>query len=314
MSKKGIPAKPTSNAQSTLGDGLPREQILSIIETDAQFRVELAKLARASIENLDQIESTGSKVLGPIGELWAISRSLLRSKRELYEELWKVENVAAVIVRVNDLCKELGIDTEDLQPLPPKVAIQFKEGIAQEDDPDLREWWAKLIVRAADPASDFTPQIIFKDLLQNLSPGDATYFEDIYLLVQGRNFRYDYRAGKLALYEIDAIEYEKDPDRLTRFKYENPCFVSKNSFEEAELALSRLEIAGLLSRQFAGEELTTSVWGELFDTQDSEGTRYSESVSGERLNRIFTEMLRSLGSLQISPVGLNLAEVVISNK
>ena len=102
-------------------------------------------------------------------------------------KLWRFKNLLRIQGKVDRIAKERSIPAAALNALPFGDSMRTIEGASQEDEDDVQEVWARLIVKAA--ASE-TPKVnkLHIELLQSLSPADTALLELLYPSVVGREF------------------------------------------------------------------------------------------------------------------------------
>lgn len=148
------------------------DPIDAVTET-AKATQEVAKAAGKGIDATREFGAFVARFVGaPLAEGMGIVHDILRYKR------W--ENQTRLMQRANQLCEEAGI--KQLRPLPFKLAVPLIEGAALEDEPDLQDMWAKLLVNAANPAKDVEITRSYVAILEQLTPFHATLLKTIYAL------------------------------------------------------------------------------------------------------------------------------------
>jgi hypothetical protein len=109
------------------------------MDADTKFMEELAKTTGKAIENLPALREALAAAFGPISEVWSLAASAIRQKREYLEAKWKLENAVAIGQLLYEKYSSLSITLDDLKPLPPRIAYDYREGIETEDSPELQE-------------------------------------------------------------------------------------------------------------------------------------------------------------------------------
>ena len=89
------------------------------------------------------------------------------------------ERQIRLMERADSFMKARGIQVEN--PIPLKLAIPLLEGAALEDDDDLQDRWAKLIVNSVR-ADGVELKRVYIDILERLSPLEAKILDVIYQL------------------------------------------------------------------------------------------------------------------------------------
>ena len=103
-------------------------------------------------------------------------------------KLWRFRNLLTIREKADRLIAEKNAPAETLQALPFGTAMRVIEAASQEDEDDIQELWAKLIVSAA---TSETPKInkLHIELLGSLTPPDSAFLELLYPSVLKRRFR-----------------------------------------------------------------------------------------------------------------------------
>ncbi|MCD4675297.1 MAG: DUF4393 domain-containing protein [Desulfobacula sp.] len=97
---------------------------------------------------------------------------------------WKIQ--VAFQNRVGRRMKDRGL-VVPTQPIPLKIAIPLVQAATIEDDDNLQELWANLLVNSADKDSGVEVKRIFISILQDLTYFDAQILDKIYSVSLGRN-------------------------------------------------------------------------------------------------------------------------------
>jgi hypothetical protein len=132
-------------------------------------------IAKATEKGIDAATKVGGFlakfISGPLEQGMSIFEDKLRYLR------W--ERQIRLMKRAEDFLKEQGLE-QPTRPVPLKLAIPlFQEGSLEEDD-DLQDIWAKLLVNAADSRNNFQIRSAFISVLKDLSSLDAAILHEIY--------------------------------------------------------------------------------------------------------------------------------------
>lgn len=101
--------------------------------------------------------------------------------------LWRFRNLLRIREKVDRIVQERDVPESAFQALPFGDSMRTIEGASQEDDDDVQELWARLIVKAAE--SD-TPKInkLHIEILRSLAPADTALLELLHPSVVNREF------------------------------------------------------------------------------------------------------------------------------
>lgn len=88
--------------------------------------------------------------------------------------------------KVNKIMKARGLKVPT-QPIPLKIAMPLLQAATIEDDDNLQELWANLLVNAADKNSGVEVKRVFISILQDLMYFDAQILDKIYSVSLGIN-------------------------------------------------------------------------------------------------------------------------------
>ncbi len=136
---------------------------------------EIAKTAGKAIDRIEAVGQAVRAVLGPVAEVWLGGAALTRAQFEHWELQWRLHNAQQFSQRLQQKADDLLIDLSDRRPVPPRVALDYREGIETEDDPTIRELWINLVLNTTRPDGP-TPQKAFKDILHRLDGDEARIF------------------------------------------------------------------------------------------------------------------------------------------
>jgi|GEM_PF-1416648 len=94
-------------------------------------------------------------------------------------KLWQMTNAVSIGQKAVEILKKRGITSkEQIRNVTTKFGILYLEGASVEDQPELRELWAKLLANAVDlsfPAEKISNA--FFDVIKGLDPLDATVLD-----------------------------------------------------------------------------------------------------------------------------------------
>ena len=124
-------------------------------------------------------------------------------------KLWRFKNLLRIREKVDRLASERSVPDALLSALPFGDAMRTLEAASQEDEDDVQELWARLIVRAA--TSD-KPSInkLHIELLRSLTPADTALLELLHPGLADRVFR--------STEEIDAFTAEMNAKADARWR------------------------------------------------------------------------------------------------
>lgn len=154
------------------------------------------------------------------------------------------ERQVRLMERANQFMEEHGIWVEN--PIPLKLAIPLLEGASLEDNDDLQDRWAKLIINSVrEDGVELKRSYI--DILERLSPLEAKILDKIYQLPF-----HEYRHSRIRTFEL--------PERVSVLgegEYREPPLVN----EEVEIALVNLARLGCIAstKTLGGGELFSVV-------------------------------------------------------
>ncbi len=139
------------------------------MEEESKTMREIAKTVRKALEVsekfgkfLSSIFGEGFKDLGDTFSDW--------TKYFRYRNLLKLQD------KVFSIHKKRNIEGKTV-PIPPRYALPLLESATLEDDDNLQDKWAGLIVNSTDPQKSFQIQKIFIHILTNIEPLDAAILD-----------------------------------------------------------------------------------------------------------------------------------------
>lgn len=88
-------------------------------------------------------------------------------------KLWQMTNAVSVGQKAVKILKKRGItNKEQLRDITTKFGILYVEGASVEDEPELQELWAKLLVNALDPHFEGDIRVSFMSIIKDLTSLD----------------------------------------------------------------------------------------------------------------------------------------------
>lgn len=133
---------------------------------------EVAKTTGKIVDAGRELGSFLSKFAGgPLEQGMGIVEDWLRQIR--------FENQVKFMGRTNDLLKQRGL-SGSTRRVPLKIAIPLIEAGTLEDEESLRDLWAALLVNAADASSTVEVRRSFINILEAMTPLDASILETLY--------------------------------------------------------------------------------------------------------------------------------------
>jgi len=89
------------------------------------------------------------------------------------------ERQIRLMLKAKEFLKDLGLE-DSTRPIPLKIAIPLLQGALLEEDDEIQDRWAKLLVNAGDAESGINVTPIYISILERLSPYDAVLLDKIY--------------------------------------------------------------------------------------------------------------------------------------
>ena len=133
---------------------------------------EIAKTIGKTIDNPEPAARFLEATFGPIAEGWWLTASAFREKRLYLEEKWRLVNAYKIADLARAKREELGWSEQQIRPLSPRIAYEFRDGIETEDDPTIQRLWVNLIINTTRQDGP-NPQRAFKEALHGMEPDDA---------------------------------------------------------------------------------------------------------------------------------------------
>lgn len=150
---------------------------MSEIEESAKAVQEIAKATGKGIDKIETMERIGKSILGPFGEGWGILTDMTKRKRE--ELAWRAENRLKIYELAQAKLAKIDIAIDNVDPVPPRIAYDYEDGIEREDEPSLQELWANLLVNSTKP-NGIIPQREFREILGRMESDDAIFLNIIW--------------------------------------------------------------------------------------------------------------------------------------
>lgn len=135
----------------------------------------VTEVAKTTGKALDAVQGLGEFVArfigGPLEQASGIAEDRLKYSR------W--ERQIRMMKRADEFMKEQGLEMPS-RPVPMKVAIPLFQAAFLEEDNDLQDMWARLLVNAGDAESGADVTRAFVDILESFGPLDAQVLQAIY--------------------------------------------------------------------------------------------------------------------------------------
>lgn len=137
----------------------------------AKAAAALAQFGTTGLGTTEKILKFTAKVFqSPIAETSGIIGDRLKFYR------WKRQ--IALVDKADTILTKKGIKVT--RAVPPKLALPILENASLEDDDDLQELWAKLLVNSMDPKFTEEIRITFVDIIKTLTPTDVNILDVFY--------------------------------------------------------------------------------------------------------------------------------------
>lgn len=141
-------------------------------DEEAKAVQEMSKTTSNAIDATKDFGGFISKFISGSLEQWfAIKEDDLKYKR------W--ENQQKLIMKAEQFMKDSGI-VEPTRIIPLKIAVSWAQNASLEEDEQLQDAWARLLVNFGNKDSNIEPQMMYIDILNRLSPLEAKILERIY--------------------------------------------------------------------------------------------------------------------------------------
>lgn len=96
--------------------------------------------------------------------------------------LWRFKNQIGILTRAKAICEKNNIS---VKAIPPKLLCPYLEYASLEDDPDLQETWATLLVNMVDSEQNIQNHV-FPYILSQLSKDEFLLLESVFIEKRGR--------------------------------------------------------------------------------------------------------------------------------
>jgi hypothetical protein len=146
-------------------------------DEEAKAAQEVAKAVKVSMENLEQLDRMGSRIMGPLGQYWSWGTDLVAEARWRSVTKQRIINYLEIIQLAARKRAELGLSASIPIPITSRIGIQYQSGMEEEDDSSLQEMWANLLVNTTrTDGGREEPTRAFGDILRALDLDDARLF------------------------------------------------------------------------------------------------------------------------------------------
>lgn len=160
-----------------------------MVHETAKAVQEVAKAAGKAIDASQKFGGFISRfVAGPIEQGIGIFEDKLKYMR------W--ERQLRLMQRADLLLREVGL-SQPTRCIPLKLAIPLLEAASLEDDDNLQDLWARLLVNAANGESQVTLQRAYISVLEQLTPMEAAILQKMYALPYEKTRHDGIEVGKL---------------------------------------------------------------------------------------------------------------------
>jgi hypothetical protein len=206
---------------------------------EAKAVQELAKVAGRSVEAVRDLGGFIARYIhGPLEQAAGIVHDKLAYLR------W--ERQQRLMVRAEEFLRAEGLE-QPTRAVPLKVAIPLLAAASIEDDDELQDLWAKLLVNAGNADSGVDVRRAFIDILQSITPFEAAILRTIYSV--------DF--GAMRHVGVATHRLPEHVEILSHDNTEDPPAPS----DEIELALANLARIGCVrsAMSWGGGELFNSV-------------------------------------------------------
>jgi len=137
-----------------------------MLDVNKKNEVKLASDNKVSLFNIENIFSDLNEVVTTFFPSFRFEK-LLR---------YRAETIAKVGIEAYKIAKSENIQ---INPLPPKIALPLVEKLSLEDEPDMFERWAKLLIAAGVNPNPIHQQ--YADILSGLNSQSANLLKEIYM-------------------------------------------------------------------------------------------------------------------------------------
>lgn len=207
---------------------------------------ESAKAAQELAKTTGQVIGAGEKlgrfvakfIKGPLEQASGIIEDKLKYMR------W--ERQVRLMMRADEFMKEVGMKNPT-RAIPLKFAIPLFQAASIEENDDLQDLYAKLLVNAADAQSSVDLKRTYIDILERINPLEAQILDTIYSLP------YEDSRHKALLTKNLPGQTDLVPD--------DPKLERENPSPAIQLALANLDLLGCISitKSWGGGQIMSSV-------------------------------------------------------
>jgi hypothetical protein len=182
--------------------------------------------ANASRDAIQASRELGHFIRGPVGEVVGMLEDHLKVVR--------FERQVRLLDRVRNIFTEKGMDGPT-RKIPLKIALPLLENATLEEDDDLQEVWARLLVNSGDANSGIEPRRAFGSVLAEMTARDVQNLAQIELAVK---LNAESASTGVWTYEL--------PERAIPFVNGGPDRQNRNPSAEVAISLSNLERLGCI--------------------------------------------------------------------
>ena len=142
-----------------------------------------------------------------------------------YIKGWRLSNLASILEKVDQKLEERGFDLKETTPIKLSVGLPIIERASCEDDEDLQELWANLIVSSAtgEESGEFRLNATYVEILHQFSTLDC----EVLKFVMDNGFEgneiHDDGSQSILTREIEPQKIEKNGQVGPRFAREADC-------------------------------------------------------------------------------------------
>lgn len=200
------------------------------------------EVAKASGKAIDASREAGGFlsqfIQGPLEQVSGIVEDQLKYFR------WKRRH--RLMDRANQFLKDRGLKGPT-RTVPLKIAVDIMREGSQEENDELQDRWAQLLVNAADTESGVVVRPMYLGILKDLSPEDAQVLDSIYSMIDPKEIGIVVE-GSLNNFTVRL----NDPPTIAKI------FTAQEKLlaEEMQLTLSNLERLRLISLDRAWSNVT----------------------------------------------------------
>lgn len=186
---------------------------------------------------------------------------------------WRFTNLLRIREKVDRLASEHNVPDALFQALPFGDAMRTLEAASQEDEPDVQELWAGLIVRAASSSRPAISKIHI-ELLRSITPIDASLLELLYPSITGMYFT--------------SVEQIEQFNKQTNIKAEEKW----RRFSEEERAISAQNLTRL--RCITATPRTVDANGLLQHFSDRERGVSGALINPKKLEKLIIQLIERI--------------------